>query len=50
MYARRTAAIPVVGCGLIRDARLSALSLRSATSIAYYDLMRAMGSDPEKGR
>ena len=33
-----------------RDARLSALSLRSATWIAYYDLIRAMGSDPEDGR
>jgi len=33
-----------------RDARLSALSLQSATWIAYYDLIRAMGSAPEDGR
>ena len=30
-----------------RDARVSALSLRSATWIAYYDLLRAMGGAPE---
>lgn len=33
-----------------RAARLSALSLRSVTWIAYYDLLRAMGSDPADGR
>lgn len=33
-----------------RDARLSALSLQSATWIAYYDLLRAMGSEQEDGR
>lgn len=33
-----------------RNVRLSALSLRSATWIAYYDLIRAMGSDPENAR
>lgn len=33
--------------GTFRDARLSALSLRSAAWIAYYDLLRAMGDSPE---
>lgn len=33
--------------GAFRDTRLSALSLRSAVWIAYYDLLRAMGTSPE---
>ena len=33
-----------------RDARLGALSLRSTTWIAYYDLLRAMGRDPAEER
>ena len=32
-----------------REARLSALSLRSAAWIAYYDLIRAMGTEPGDG-
>ena len=32
-----------------REARLSALSLQSATWIAYYDLIRAMGTEPGDG-
>ena len=31
-----------------QDARLTALSLRSEAWIAYYDLLRAMGQDPEE--
>ena len=33
-----------------QDARLSALSLRSEAWIAYYDLLRAMGTAPEEER
>lgn len=33
-----------------REVRLSALSLRATTWIAYYDLLRAMGGSPEDGR
>ncbi len=36
--------------GAFRDARLSALSLQSATWIAYYDLVRAMGREPADER
>ena len=36
--------------GAFRDTRVSALSLRSATWIAYYDLIRAMGIYPEDVR
>ena len=36
--------------GAFRDARVSALSLRSAAWVAYYDLMRAMGRSPGEGR
>lgn len=36
--------------GAFRDARVSALSLRSEAWIAYYDLLRSVGRSPGEGR